>query len=334
MPGILVATNKNVYRMKAAVRTQYGPPASLQILDLPKPIPRENDILVRVHASTVNRTDVAVLTGKPFIMRFFTGLVKPTLPSTGTDFAGVVEAVGTNVQTFKPGDRVCGFDDQGLGSHAQYLVVPHTKAIITLPDNITYEQAAASLEAAHYAINFLNKLPLQAGQTVMLNGGTGAIGSAMVQFLKNKGVAVTATCRTEHLELVRSLGAQKVIDYTREDFTQDERQYDFVLDAVGKSTFGKCKRLLKPGGIYISSELGPGAQNPFLALLTPLTGGKKVIFPLPTDIKASLAHIKSMWEQGAFSPLIDKRYPLEKIGEAFVYVASEQKVGNVVLSLE
>lgn len=321
-------------KTKAAIRTSYGPLETLSIRNVEKPVLRDNEVLVRVHASTVNRTDVAVLTGKPYIMRLFTGLFKPTLPSTGTDFAGIVEAVGNNVVSFKPGDRVCGFDDQGLGSHAQYLALPHTKAIITIPENITNEQAAASMEAAHYAINFLNKLELRAGQKVMVNGGTGAIGSAMIQLLKNKGITVTATCRTEHLEQVRALGAQKVIDYTREDFTQVDQQFDYVLDAVGKSTFGKCKRLLKPGGIYISSELGPGAQNPFLALYTPLTGGKKVVFPLPTDIKASLAYIKEMWAQHAFSPLIDKRFPLEKIGEAFTYVASGQKVGNVVLTMD
>jgi len=321
-------------KMKAAIRTTYGPPETLSIQEVEKPVPRDNEILVRVHATTVNRTDCAVLTGKPFIMRLFTGLFKPTLPSTGTDFAGIVEAVGNNVQTFKPGDRICGFYDQGLGSHAEYLALPETKAIITIPENMAFEQAAASMEAAHYAINFLNKLELHAGQNVMVNGGTGAIGSALIQLIKNKGATVTATCRTEHMEQVRSLGAQTVVDYTREDFTQDKQLYDYVFDAVGKSTFGKCKRLLKPGGVYISSELGPGVQNPFLALLTPLFGGKKVIFPLPTDIKASLAYIREMWKTGGFTPLIDRRYPLEQITEAFNYVASGQKVGNVVLIMD
>ncbi|MFN7120172.1 MAG: NAD(P)-dependent alcohol dehydrogenase [Saprospiraceae bacterium] len=290
--------------------------------------------MIKVYATTVNRTDCAIVTGKPFIMRFFTGLFKPTSPTPGTDFAGMIEAVGKDVTDFKVGDRVWGFDDNGLGSQAEYMTLAADKAIITIPDHITYEQAAASAEAAHYAYNFINKVNIKAGDKVMLNGATGAIGSAALQMLKNMGVTVTATCRGQHIELVKSLGTDRVINYETEDFTKDSERYHFVFDAVGKSTFSKCKPLLHPGGVYISSELGPGAQNPLLALITPLLGGKKVIFPIPLDIKRSLHFIKKLLEEGKFTPLIEKCYPLEQIAEAYQYVMRGQKVGNVVIEMK
>lgn len=318
--------------MKAVIRTQYCAPALLQIQEVAKPTPKDKEVLIKVYATTVNRTDCAVVSGKPFIMRFFTGLWKPRLASPGTDFAGVIAAVGKGVKQFKIGDRVWGFDDTGLGSQAAYLTLPEDKAIITIPDNITYPEAAASAEAAHYAYNFINKVNIKPGDKVMLNGATGGIGSAALQFLKNLGATVTATCRGQHIELIKALGADKVINYETEDFTKDKEKYHFVFDAVGKSTFSKCKSLLHPGGIYISSELGPGAQNPFLAMITPLLGGKKVLFPIPFNIKGSLHFIKNLLEEGKFKPLIDEhQYQLENIAEAYHYVASEQKVGNVVV---
>lgn len=319
--------------MKAAIRYQYGPPQVLSVGELPKPQPGAREILVRVYAATVNRTDCAVLSGWPLVMRAFTGLSKPKLPITGTDFAGQVEAVGQEVIDFKVGDRVWGFHDIGLGSHAEYLCISTDKAILKMPDQIDYTEAAASAEGVHYAVNFLNKIQLQAGQKVLVNGATGAIGSALVQLLKAQGVQVAATCGTPNLAKIQALGADRVIDYTAEDFTQINEQFDFVLDAVGKSTFSKCKRLLKPRGAYISSELGPGWQNLFLALLTPITGGKKVIFPVPVDTKKSLQEVQNLMVAGKFSPLIDRTYPLEKIQEAFEYVRSGQKVGNVVISI-
>ena len=321
--------------MRAIIRTQYGAPEVLQLQEIAQPMPKDQEVLIKVYATTVNRTDCAVVSGKPFIMRFFTGLFKPKLLTPGTDFAGVIEAIGKDVKQFKIGDRVWGFDDNGLGSQAEYMTLREDKAMIRIPDNITYQEAAASAEAAHYAYNFINKVNINPGDKVMLHGATGAIGSAALQFLKNMGATVTATCRGQHIELIKSLGADKVIDYEQEDFTKDKEQYHFVFDAVGKSTFSKCKPLLYPGGVYISSELGPGAQNPFLALITPLLGGKKVKFPIPLDIKGSLQFIKNLLEQGKFKPLIDHEHPyqLENITAAYHYVASEQKVGNVVLQV-
>ncbi len=319
--------------MKAAIRRIYGSPDILKIETVEKPTPKDNEVLIRVYATTVNRTDCAVLTGKPLIMRLFTGLIKPKLPTPGTDFAGKIEAVGNGVKSFQVNDKVWGFDDQGLGSQAEYMCFSAEGTITKMPDNITYEQAAASLEGAHYAYNFINKVKLQAGQKVLVNGATGAIGSAILQFLKYYNIYVTAVCNTENTGLIKALGADKIIDYHKEDFTNDNEKYDFVFDAVGKSTFAKCKPLLKKNGIYISSELGPNIQNPLLALITPFFGGKKVVFPIPSNIKGSMSFIGELIEKGKFKAVIDRTYPLENISEAYKYVASGKKTGNVVITM-
>jgi NADPH:quinone reductase-like Zn-dependent oxidoreductase len=320
--------------MKAIVCTKYGPPDVLLLKEVEKPSPRDNEVLIKIFATTVNRTDCATLRAKPFFMRLVTGIFKPNRSIHGTEFAGKIEAVGGKVSSFKVGDKVFGFDDSGLGSHAQYMTISEDKALSTIPENMTYEQAAASTEGAHYASNFINKVKIESGQKILVNGATGAIGSAIVQFLKHFGVKVTAVCNTKNIELVKSLGAEKVIDYTKEDFTKDDQKYSFVFDAVGKSTFGKCKPLLQPGGVYISSELGPMAQNIFFALIKPIIGSKKVIFPTPTDIKRSILFIKELIEKREFNTVIDRKYPLEQIAEAYRYVEKGQKTGNVVITVE
>ena len=299
------------------------------------PEPGPGEVLVRVHATTVNRTDCGGLWGKPFVYRFFVGLPRPRRTATGTDFAGEVAGVGRDVTAFQVGDRVWGFDDNCAGTHAEYVTFPARKAIATIPAGIDYAQAVASAEGAHYALNALRKVPAEAGRQALVNGATGAIGSAAVQLLKHQGVHVTAVCATPHVALVKSLGAERVIDYLNQDFTKDDARYDFVLDAVGKSTFGACKTILKPGGVYLSSELGPGAENLYLALLAPLFGRKRkrVLFPIPVDIKASLTRMREMVEQGTFRPVIDRTYRLDDIREAFSYVASGQKIGNVILAM-
>jgi NADPH:quinone reductase-like Zn-dependent oxidoreductase len=317
--------------MKAAIRKNYGPPKVLSIQEVDKPTPKEDEILVKVHAATVNRTDCANLTAKPLVMHLVVGFLKPKLPTTGTDFAGEVEAVGQAVSEFKVGDRVFGFFDTGLSSHAQYLVIAENKPVVKMPEKLGYEEVAASAEGMHYAINAINKVKLSAGQKAVVNGASGAIGSAGLQLLKDMGLTVTAVCAGKDFAKIKALGADRVIDYTKEDFTKDSERYDFVFDSVGKSTFGKCKPLLKPNGTYISSELGPWGQNIFFALATPMLGGKKVAFPVPYNPKESLIVAKKMLEKGTFKPLIDKVFPLEKIREAFEYVASGQKVGNVIV---
>ncbi len=319
--------------MKASIYTEYGPPSVLEIREVEKPVPKENEILVRVHATTVNRTDCAMLRAKPFIMRFFTGLFTPRKPILGTEFAGTVEAVGAAVTSYRVGDNVFGFDDSGVSSHAEYLTLGEDQDFTLMPPNTTFEQAAASLEGAHYGYNFIDKVPLEAGQLVLVNGASGGIGLATVQMLHALGARVVAVCNTKNLELVQSLGAERVIDYTQVDFTKDEERCHYVFDSVGKSSFGKCKSLLRPGGAYISSELGEGAQNVFLALITPLFGNKKVIFPIPSDRKRSIFFIKKLMEEGKFKAVIDRTYPLEKIAEAFDYVEKGLKTGNVVIRL-
>ncbi len=320
--------------MKATTHSKYGNPEVLKIAEIPKPSPKTNELLIRVKATTINRTDCANLLAKPFIMRFFNGLFSPRNPIPGTDFAGIVEEVGSGVSNFKVGDRVFGFDDGGLSSQAEFLVISFKKAIELIPADCSFETAIASVEGAHYALNFINKVKIKSGDKVLINGGTGAIGSALVQFSKNKGAYVTAVCRAEHIEQMKSLGANKVIEYTKEDFTMGDDFYDFIFDAVGKSTFFKCKRLLKKNGTYISSELGPFVQNPFLSLVTPVLKGKQVKFPIPFHPEKSLKQMALMIHEGKFKPLIDRVYPLEKIREAYDYVLKGQKVGNVILKME
>jgi NADPH:quinone reductase-like Zn-dependent oxidoreductase len=210
--------------MKAVVYTEYGPPDVLQLKEVEKPVSGDNEVLVKVYATTVNRTDCATIRAIPFFARLVTGLLKPKKQIPGSEFAGEIEEIGKNVTSLKTGDRVFGFYDEGAESHAQYLTISEDKAL-TMPEGITYEQAAASTEGAHYAYNFINKVDIEGGQKVLVNGATGAIGSAAVQLLRHFDVDVTAVCNTKNMELVKSLGAGRVIDYTKEDFTKDDRFY-------------------------------------------------------------------------------------------------------------
>ncbi len=319
--------------MKAAVFTKYGPPSIIQIKEKERPVPNNNEILVKVMATTVNRTDCAIIRAKPFIMRFVMGLFKPRKTIPGTDFAGIVEDVGKDVQLFQPGKRVFGFDDNGVCSQAEYLTIPENKAVAQIPDNIGFEEAAASIEGAHYTINFLNKIQLNDKDKVLVNGATGAIGSAMVQILASYGVAITAVGNTNNLELLKKLGAEKVIDYQKEDFTKQDEKYRFVFDAVGKSSFSECKPILEQDGIYISSELGFMAQNLFYSVFKFLTGNKKVVFPYPSKIHESVQLVKTLMEQGKFNPVIDRKYRLNDIVQAYEYVEKGEKTGNVVLTI-
>jgi len=323
--------------MKAAVHTRYGPPDVVRISEVDKPAVKDNQVLVKVHATTVNRTDSGLRAAKPFINRFFTGLIRPRMTVLGNEFAGDVEAVGSGVTTFEVGDRVFGYSGlqhgSRFGAHAEYLAIAEDGSLATMPATLTYEQAAASTEGSHYALSLIRKAKIRSGQDVLVNGTTGAIGSAAVQLLKHLGANVTAVCDTKHVELVKGLGADRVIDYTAQDFTKDTQSYDVVLDAVGKSSFGRTKRLLKPGGIYLSSDLGPLSQNPILALVTPLLRGKKVMFPIPRDNQEMARYFKELLESGAFRPVIDRRYRLDQIVEAYTYVETGQKTGNVVISV-
>lgn len=319
--------------MKAAVSTGYGPPEVVRIAEVEKPTAGDNDVLVKVHATTVNRTDCGVRGGKPFVLRFFTGLVRPRATVLGTEFAGEVEAVGGGVTSFQVGDRVFGYNEGPFGAHAEYVVIRDLDRLATMPANLTYEEAAPGTEGSHYALGLIKVAKIQSGQDVLVYGATGAIGSAAVQLLKSLGARVTAVCDTKNVELVKGLGADRVVDYTTRDFTADDRGYDVVLDAVGKSTFGRCRRLLKPAGIYVSTDLGPLGQNVILPLVTRLFGGKRVIFPLPRYDQGWVSRLKELIESGEFKPVIDRRYSLDQIVEAYRYVETGQKIGNVVISV-
>ena len=320
--------------MKAAVRTRYGPPEAVRIADVPTPAPGSGEMLVRVRATTVNRTDCGFRAASPWIVRFFAGLSRPKVTILGSEFAGDIASLGPGVTSFEVGERVFGFSEDRFGAHAEYLTMPADGAVAPMPADLTFEQAAPSTEGSHYALSFIRKVRVRSGLHVLVNGATGAIGSAAVQILKDLGATVTAVCATEHIELVRGLGPDRVIDYRTEDFTKDAERYDVVLDAVGKSSFGRCKRLLRPRGVYVSSDLGPLSQNPLLALVTPPFGGRRVLFPIPrAHGRREMVYVKQLIEAGAFRPLIDRRYPLDEIVDAYRYVETGQKVGNVVIEV-
>lgn len=318
--------------MKAIIHTRYGPPEVAEIKEIPVPQPQKNELLIKVMATTVNRTDCGFRSAEYFVSRFFSGLFRPKQQTLGCEFAGIVEAVGSNVTLFSVGDKIVGYNDEYFGAHAQYLLVAEDKAITHLPHNLSFEEAAALTEGAHYALCNIRAAKVQAGQNVLVYGATGAIGSAAVQLLKHFGANVTAVCNTPNVSLVKSLGADVVIDYTQQDYTTNHNTYDFVFDAVGKSSFGQAKKVLTKNGIYISTELGKNGENIYLALLTPLLGGKRLLFPLPTISKSDVELLRDLAEAGKFKPVIDRTYPLEQIVEAYRYVESGQKIGNVIVT--
>jgi NADPH:quinone reductase-like Zn-dependent oxidoreductase len=320
--------------MKAAVRTRYGPPEVVSIAEVPPPVAGPGEVLVRVRAATVNRTDCGFRAAEPWIVRFFSGITKPKATILGCEFAGEITEVGEGVSSFAVGDRVFGFSEDRFGAHAEYLSFPADGPIATVPADLSFDQVAPSTEGSHYALLAITKVGIGSGQDVLLNGGTGAIGSAAIQLLKDLGANITAVADTEHLELVRGLGAGRVIDRDVEDFAQDDHAYDVVFDAVGKSSFGRCKRLLKPNGTYLSSDLGPLGMNPVLALVTSLFGGRRIRFPIPPKhTKQEVERIRSMIEAGTFRPVVDRRYPLQEIVEAYRYVETGQRIGNVVIDI-
>ncbi len=320
--------------MKAIIYTQYGPPEVVQLTEVEKPVPKDNEVLIKIHATTVNRTDCGFRSAEYFIVRFFSGLIRPKNKTLGNEFAGEIEAIGKDVKSFRLGDKVFGYNDTKFGAHAEYMVMGENESITTMPMNITYEESAPITEGAHYALCDIRAAKIKSGQKILINGATGAIGSAAVQIVKYLGAEVTAVCVTKNVDLVKSLGAKVVIDYTKEDFTKINQTFDVVFDAVGKSSFGKCKPLLKKRGIYMSTELGYMSQNPFLALITPLLGGKKVLFPIPTINKKDVVFLKELVENGNYKPVIDRSYTLEQIVDAYRYVETGQKIGNVVINVK
>lgn len=320
--------------MKAVIHKKYGPPEVAQYVDWEKPQPKANEVLVEIYAATVNRTDSGFRSAEYFISRFWSGLFRPKFPILGCEFAGVVVEVGAEVSSFQMGDRVFGYNDKTFGAHAEFIAIAETDAIATMPDNLGFDQAAALTEGAHYALADIRAAKVQSGQQVMVYGATGAIGSAAVQLLKYFGAHVTAVSNTQNLDLVKNLGANVVIDYQTQDFTKTDQRFEFIFDAVGKSSFAQCKPLLTEKGIYISTELGKYGVNVLLALTTPLWGGKKLLFPLPSINQQDVLFLKKLAELGVFRPVIDRYFQLSQLVEAYTYVQSGQKTGNVIIRVK
>ena len=319
--------------MRAIINTKYGPPEVVKLMEVDKPLPKDNEVLIKIYATTVNRTDCGFRSAEYFISRFFSGLFKPKNKTLGNEFSGKIELIGKDVTLFNVGEKVFGYNDTEFGAHAEYMTMQENEVITTMPININYEEAAPMTEGAHYALSDLRAAKIKSGQKILINGATGAIGSAAVQLAKFFGAEVTGVCNTKNLELVYSLGADLVIDYTKQDFTKTTRKFDIVFDAVGKSSFRQCKPILKKKGIYMSTELGNKSENIFLALITPFLGGKKVLFPIPTITKVNVVFLKELVETGKYKPVIDRRYRLDQIVEAYNYVETGQKIGNVVITI-
>lgn len=320
--------------MKAAIYTKYGGPEVVGVEDVDRPVPKVGEVLLKVYASTVNRTDSGFRSAEYFISRFWSGLFRPKYTTLGCEFAGQIEAVGSGVAQWKVGDKVFGFNDVRFGGHAEYMILNESDALARIPDNFTYAQAAPLTEGAHYALCDIRAARVKPGQQVLVYGATGAIGSAAVQLLKYFGATVTAVCATPNVALVRSLGVDRMVDYLTEDFTKTDERYDLVFDAVGKSSFGICKPLLKKGGAYVSTELGKNAENIFLAIFTPLFCRRKVLFPVPTVSRQDVEFLGKLAENGQFKPVIDREYDLAQIVEAHRYVDTGQKTGNVVITVQ
>ena len=316
--------------MRAVVHDRYGPPEVLRVDEVERPVPKEDEVLVRVHATTVTRTDCGVRSAKPFISRFFTGLRRPKRKIPGMELAGEVEALGAEVTEFQVGDHVFGVD---AGTHAEFVCVRESEPLAHKPAGMTFEEAAAVCDGATIALACLRKADLRKGRSILVYGASGSIGTAAVQLARHFDAHVTAVCNTKNVELVRSLGADSVIDYLREDFTKNGKTYDVIFDAVGKHSFRRCRRSLKRGGIYIETDLGYLWHVPILALLTRLIGETRVTLPIPRYTKENVLFLKELIEAGRYRAVIDRTYLLEDVVDATRYVETGQKTGNVVLTL-
>jgi NADPH:quinone reductase-like Zn-dependent oxidoreductase len=317
--------------MRAVVYDNYGPPDVLRLEDVERPVPKEDEVLVKVHATTVTRTDTGLRSAEYFISRFFTGLLRPKQRIVGSEFAGEVEAVGAAVGDFRVGDEVFGVR---TGSNAEYVCVRERGAVAHKPAGMTFEEAAAVCDGACIALCCLRNADLREGRSILVYGASGSVGTAAVQLAKHFGAHVTAVCNTKNVELVRSLGPDQVIDYLQEDFTKNGETYDVIFDAVGKHSFRRSRRSLKPGGMFIETDLGFMWHAPLLALLTRWIGDKKVTMGIAKYLKADVLFLKELIEAGEYRAVIDRRYPLDDVVEATRYVETGQKTGNVVLTVD
>jgi NADPH:quinone reductase-like Zn-dependent oxidoreductase len=317
--------------MRAVVYDRYGPPDVLRLEDVERPVPNEDQVLVKIHATTVNRTDCGLRSAKPFITRFFTGLRRPKRKILGMELAGEVEAAGAGVTEFEVGDRVFGV--KGSGAHAEFVCIRESGPLAHMPAGMTFEEAAAVCDGACVALSCLRKADLRTGRSIVVYGASGSVGTAGVQLAKHFGAHVTAVCNTKNVELVQSLGADEVVDYLQEDFTKNGKTYDVIFDAVGKHSFRRCRRSLKSDGIFIETDGGFLWHVPVLALLTRWIGNKKVKLGIARYTKKDVLFLKELIEAGKYRAVIDRSYPLEDVVDATKYVETEQKTGNVVLAV-
>jgi len=312
--------------VKAAVCTRYGPPEVLQLKEIEKPVPKDNQLLIKVHATTVTSGDVRVRTANPFIVRFFMGLVRPKRSILGGDVSGEVEAVGKDAKRFKVGDRVFG---AAQGTYAEYACLLDSGPRALMPSNLTFEEAASIPWGAGCSLYFLRKAGIKKGQRVLIYGASGALGVTGVQIAKHFGAEVTGVCSTANLELVKSLGADHVIDYTKEDITSPGT-YDIIYHTVGTISFSACLKSLKRGGVYVSAlSLAPILRRPRARI----SGGKKVFGGISRVKADDIAFLKELVEAGHLKPVIDRTYPLEQIAEAHRYVERGHKKGAVVVTI-
>ena len=315
--------------MRAVVYDEYGSPDVLRLAEVERPEPKEDEVLVKIHATTVNQTDCGWRSAKPFIVRYFIGLRRPKRRILGMELAGEVEAVGAAVTEFAVGDEVFGVG--GFGAHAEFACKRESASIAAKPTGTTFAEAAAVCDGACIALSCLRDADLRPGRSVLVYGASGSVGTAAVQLAKHFGADVTAVCNTKNLELVRSLGADRVIDYTREDYTKHGETYDVVFDAVGKTSFRRCRRLLKRGALYVETDLGFMWHVPPLALLSRWIGDKRVKIGMAKYTKKDILFLKELIEAGKYRAVIDRSYLLEQVVEATRYVETGEKTGNVVL---
>jgi 2-desacetyl-2-hydroxyethyl bacteriochlorophyllide A dehydrogenase len=320
--------------MKVIVYSKYGPPEVLQLKEVEKPVPKDNEVLIKIFATTVTSGDCRMRKADPFAIRVFNGLTKPKKTTIlGNEFSGEIEEAGKNVKLFRKGDQVFGQTGISLGAYAEYICLSEDGTIAIKPTNINHVEAAVLPFGGNTALHFLKKGNISSGQKILIYGSSGSLGTAAVQLAKYFGAEVTGVCSTANVELVKSLGADKIIDYTKEDFTSSGHSYDIIFDTTGKSPFSGCLKSLKQNGIYLRAVHMTLSSN-VRGLWTSITSSKKVIGGVATELKENLVFLRELVEAGKLKPVIDRRYPFEQIPEAHRYVDKGHKKGNVAITMK
>ena len=321
--------------MRAVVQDRYGPPDMLFIADVEQPVPKDDEVLIRIRASTVSQSDTHARAAHPVFWRLISGLrrPKPSWRTLGVELAGEVEAVGASVRGFRVGDRV--FGSRWFGAHAEFICLPESGALAHMPEGVSFEEAAAICDGAFQALSTLRQAVVRPGQRIVIYGASGSLGTAAVQIARHWGAHVTGVCGTDHVDLVRSLGADEVIDYRREDFTKNGQTYDAIIDAVGKYAFRWGRRSIKPGGVYVTTDVGPRPLEALLfAIATRWVGLRRLKFAAGRKTRDDALYLKELVETGAYRPVIDRSFPMEQVADAHRYVEGWHKTGNMVLTID